>query len=88
MFMGNTGGRRGIFMFTVFLGAVTGSLIGDIIGTSIPALSFMKSVYTIGTTSPLSLNLRVMSVILGFNFNLNLMSILGIIVAIILYRKF
>ena len=86
--MRNTDRRTGFFMFIVFLGAITGSLVGDIVGSNVKSLSFLKSVYSIGTTNPFSINARVMAITMGFNFNLNLMSILGIIVAIILYRKF
>jgi hypothetical protein len=84
----NSEKHTGFFVFIVFLGAITGSLIGDIIGSNIRSLGFLRTVYTVGTTQPLFLNLRVLGITLGFNFNLNIMAIIGMIMAIILIRKY
>lgn len=78
----------GLLVFVILLGSICGSLLGDMLGANIKALQFLKNVYSIGTAKPLTLDLRVLSLSFGINFNVNLMSILGIIVAIILYRKF
>ena len=85
--MRNTERHTSIFVFIVFLGAITGNVVGEVLGSNIKALSFLKTLYTIGTAQPFNLNLKVISIIFGFNFNFNLMSIIGIIVAIILIRK-
>ena len=77
----------GFLIFVILLGAICGSLIGDLLGANINALKFLKNIYTIGTSKPLTLDLKVLSLSFGINFNINLMSILGIILAIILYRK-
>lgn len=75
------------FVFLVLLGALTGSLLGDMLG-DISALTFLKHVYSIGTSAPFNLNLRFVTFTFGFNLNMNIMSIIGVIVAIILYRKY
>jgi hypothetical protein len=75
------------FVFLVLLGALTGSLLGEMLG-DITVLKFLKHVYTIGTSSPVTLNLRVVTFTIGLNLNMNIMSIIGVIVAIILYRKY
>lgn len=74
-------------IFVILLGAICGSLIGDLLGSNIKALHFLKNVYAVGISKPLTLDLRVLSLSFGANFNINLMAILGIILAIILYRK-
>jgi hypothetical protein len=86
--MRNTERKVGFFIFIVFLGAITGSLVGDIVGKSVESLSFFKNIYTVGISEPLHLNLKVIAVTFGLNFNINLMSIIGIILAIILVRKY
>ncbi|MCM8710362.1 DUF4321 domain-containing protein [Clostridium sp. SYSU_GA19001] len=78
---------KGFFIFTVFLGAIGGSLLGDMLGTNIKFLHALKSVYSIGTSKPITLDLKVLSLSFGLNYNVNLMSIFGIVLAIILYRK-
>lgn len=77
----------GFFIFIVLFGAICGSFIGDIIGTNVKSLIFFKSVYSIGMPKPLILDLRVIIITFGLNFNINLMTIIGVILAIILYRK-
>jgi hypothetical protein len=74
--------------FIIFLGAVCGSLIGDVLGNSLHILSFLRTSYTIGTATPVILDLKVMSLTLGLNFNINFVTIIGIIMAIILYRRY
>lgn len=77
----------GFLIFIILLGAICGSLLGDMLGSNVKALDFLKNVYSIGTSKPLTLDLKVLSLSFGINFNVNLMSILGIILAIILYKK-
>ncbi len=83
------GAEKGIsfLWFIIFLGAVCGSLLGDVLGNSLSFLSFLKNSYTIGMSTPIVLNLKVMDITLGLNFNINIMTIIGIILAIILYRR-
>jgi hypothetical protein len=82
------GNRKGLLWFFILLGAISGSLIGDVIGNNFKYLSFLKTAYSVGTSSPLVLNLKVMVITLGLNLNINIMTIMGIILAIILYRKY
>ncbi len=78
----------GFLWFIIFLGAICGNLIGDILGNNLNFLSFFKDSYAVGTSTPVVLNLKVMVITLGLNFNVNIMAIIGIIVAIILYRRY
>jgi hypothetical protein len=74
--------------FVILLGAVCGSLIGDILGGDLSILSFLRNSYVVGMSTPIVLNLKVMVLTLGLNFNINIMTIIGIIMAIILYRRY
>lgn len=80
--------KKGFLIFIVFLGAIGGSLIGDFLGNKFESLRFLKTFYSIGTTKPIPLDLKVISLTFGINLNINIMSIIGIIVAIILYKKY
>jgi len=77
----------GFFIFVILLGAILGRFIGDVIGNSITQLSFLKNVYTIGTKSPINLDLNVLAITFGINFNISIMSIFGVILAIIIYKR-
>lgn len=85
--MRNSVGGKGFLVFIIILGAVTGALLGDILGKFVPALRFLSTAYSIGMSSPLVLDMKVLTLTLGLNFSFNIMSILGIVLAIILYRK-
>lgn len=78
----------GFKWFVIILGAVSGSILGDILGSNISQLSFLKAAYSIGTAAPLIVNLKIFVLTLGFNFNINIMTIIGTIVAIMLYRRY
>lgn len=77
----------GFFIFLILLGAISGKLIGDIVGNSVKWLSCLKVTYAIGTAAPINLDLKVLAITFGINFNLNIMSIFGVVLAIILYKR-
>lgn len=76
------------FIFILFLGAIGGDFIGDVLGDKFKSFSFIKNIYSIGTSKPFSLDLKIISLTFGININFNIMTIIGIILAIIVYKKF
>jgi hypothetical protein len=86
--MRGSGGSKSFLIFVVLIGAIGGSILGEILGNNFSFLGFLKSVYTVGTSNPLILDLRVIKLTLGLNINLGIMSILGMFLAIILFRKY
>ncbi|AEB75551.1 DUF4321 domain-containing protein [Clostridium botulinum] len=80
--------KSGFFVFIILLGGICGSFIGEILGNNIGPLSFLKATYPIGTASPFVLNLKVVEITFGVNFYVNVMAIIGVIIAILLYRKY
>lgn len=85
--MKGTGKNVAFLCFLIVLGAIAGSLIGDALGNSFNILSFLKNSYQIGSGKPWLLSFKVVTITLGINFNVNIMTIIGIIMAIILYRR-
>lgn len=75
------------YVFVVLLGAISGSFIGEILANNFTVLNFLGNAYSIGLRNPLLLDLKVIELAFGFGFNVNLMSIIGVILAIILFRK-
>jgi len=80
--------RNPYFIFFILIGAISGSFIGELLGDNIIALKFLKSTYTIGMSTPMLIDFKVLAVTFGINFNINIMSIIGIVLAIMLYRKY
>ena len=79
--------KKGNSIYLIVL-VLTGSIIGSILGASIsdilPILNYGE---TIGF-GPATLDLNIITLTLGFSANLTVASIIGIIIAIIAYRKF
>jgi ADP-ribosylglycohydrolase len=82
------GKKRGLLWLFIFLGAILGSVLGDAIGNNLDFLSLLKDSYSVGMPKPLVLNLKVLAVTFGVDFKINIMTIVGIIMAIILYRRY
>lgn len=73
---------------SIFIGAISGTLIGDIVGSKVKALSFLKITYCIGTPKIFTIDLKVLNFTFGINFNVGFMTIIGIILAIMIYRRY
>ena len=91
--MAKFGSGRGVGFCILFLmvGAVIGGVLGELL-RGVDALQslipYLVSTYPILSIAPFTLNLYVMSLTLGFSLSLNLMSILGLLAAAYLFRKF
>ena len=76
-----------MLVLMVCVGALGGTLSGEILGSKFKVLNFLKQSYIIGTPKNLYFDLKVINLTFGINFYINLMTIIGIVLAIIIYRK-
>ena len=87
----STGRGMGICFVFIMTGAVLGGLLGEAL-LGVEALSgFMGQLtgtYPMFILSPTQLNLFVISLTVGFSFTPNIMSLIGVAVALILYRRY
>ncbi len=84
MARGTNGNNFWILFLLIITGAVIGSFIGELLGGYMPILKFGYNNFGISTHT---WDLKVIKLTLGLVFNINMFSILGIILAIIIYRK-
>ncbi|HNW58238.1 MAG TPA: DUF4321 domain-containing protein [bacterium] len=78
----------GTLVLAVILGAVIGSAIGEGLGVLLPegvVHDFLLRSFGFGF-SPFQLNLAIISLTLGFTFNLNIIGVIGIILAAYIFR--
>jgi uncharacterized protein DUF4321 len=84
-------GSRGIgVVFVVVLaGLVLGSLLGELLGglTSGSLREFFTSGPSIGLTSPATLDLRFLALTFGLVFKVNVVGVLGIVIAAVALRR-
>ena len=84
---------RGFWVFLLFLltGALLGGLLGELIAAT-PALAglapYLVKKYVIFDMAPAGINLFLMQIKFGFTLQPNLISVLGIVIAIFLFRRF
>ena len=67
-------------------GLVIGGFIGEWLGTY-PTFSFLNYGKSFGLVQPVVLDLNVLSLAFGFSVKFNLASIIGIVIAFVIYRK-
>ncbi len=76
------------YVFITLLGAISGSFIGEFLGNTFKALDFLGKNYFIGLKNPLVIDLKVLELTFGLWFGLNLMAIVGMVSAIVLFKRF
>lgn len=81
----------GTLIVFVIIGAVLGGIIGDIL-SGVDVLSsvmpYLVHSYPVLDITPSVLNLYVIKLTVGLSFYPNLMSIFGMVIAIILFRRY
>jgi len=75
-----------ISILFVLAGLVIGGLIGDV-ASNVDWLSWLSFGQEFGLTEPLTLNLNVMVITFGLVIKINIASIIGVAIALLIYRK-
>ena len=80
---------KSTFVLIIFIlcGLVIGGLIGELT-QNVSWLSWLSYGQTFGISNPIALDLGVVNLTFGLMFNINISSIIGIILSIFIYRKF
>ncbi len=79
---------RGKFISIIFIlaGLVIGGLIGNLT-SNINGLSWLAYGEEFGLRDPIVLDLNVLTLTLGLTIKINIASIIGVIIALVAYRK-
>jgi hypothetical protein len=79
-----------VLLVILILGALIGSVIGEVIGALAPG-GYLETIFAKGVnpgiTPPAVLDLKVLTLTLGVTMKINLASVLGISLAMLIYRK-
>ena len=75
-----------IALLFVFAGLVIGGLLGEV-ASQVDWLGWLAYGQTFGIESPFILDLNVLSLTFAFALHINIASIIGLAIAIFLYRK-
>lgn len=80
--------NKGGWLLIVFIlsGLVVGGLLGDL-ASKIDFLWWLSYGEDFGLSSPLELDLSIMKITFGLLFKINIASIIGMVIAIFVYRK-
>jgi hypothetical protein len=81
----------GLLLLAIVVGLVFGSLLGELLAQFV-ASPWLKDVLTrgpmLGLTPPATLDLRLLSLTFGILFKVNVVGVLGILVALVIVRRF
>jgi hypothetical protein len=79
-----------VLLVILILGALIGSVIGEVIGALAPG-GYVEAIFAKGINPgiapPAVLDLKVLALTLGVTMKINLASLIGIVLALIVYRK-
>ncbi len=78
----------GWLILAIFLGAIIGGVLGELVSVILPG-GVVKDFFTRSISfgfSPVTLNLVLMTFTLGFTFKLNIIGVIGVIVAAYIVR--
>lgn len=75
-----------IVILFIFAGLVIGGLLGEV-ASQVEWLSWLSYGQCFGINEPLVLNMNVLSLTFAFALNINIASIIGLAIAIFLYKK-
>ncbi len=75
-----------IVILFIFAGLVIGGLLGEL-AAQVDWLTWLSYGQTFGIQEPFVLNMNVLSLTFAFSVNINIASIIGLGIAIFLYRK-
>lgn len=75
-----------ILMIFILSGLVIGGLLGDLAG-NVDFLWWLGYGESFGLTSPLELDLSIIKITFALVFKINISSIIGLILAIFIYKK-
>lgn len=75
-----------IVILFIFAGLVIGGLLGEL-AAQVDWLTWLAYGQTFGIQEPFVLNMNVLSLTFAFSVNINIASIIGLGIAIFLYRK-
>lgn len=80
----------GLILLVLLTGIVVGAFLGELVGALLPQgfwQTFLTHGPTVGLTNPATLDLRFLSLTLGLALKVNLMAVLGVVVAALALRK-
>ncbi len=75
-----------ILILFILSGLVIGGLLGELAG-QVDFLWWLSYGQSFGLETPISLNLNIVQITFGLMFKINIASIIGLIIAILIYRK-
>jgi len=82
-------GSRGKNNWALFLLLLTGIVLGGFIGMlaeGVPALEWLAYGQSFGLEKPIVLNLGILVLTFGMSINITIASIIGMVIAILVYR--
>ncbi len=75
--------KNGLLLLLILLvGLVIGGILGDIFSGTLPILGYGRSI----GFDPFQIDLNIIKITLGFTMTLNLASIIGLLLALFLFR--
>lgn len=73
-----------MLLLLILVGLVIGSFLGEVLGQE---FNFLNKGYKLGLNPPFTLDLSVVQLTFGFVIDVNVASVLGMLIAILIFKK-
>ncbi len=71
------------FLLVMLVGLVIGGIIGDVFSAYVPILSYGRGI----GFDPVTIDLSVLKLVIGFKMQINLAAILGLIISLLIFKR-
>ena len=80
--------NKNFWLLLIFIlsGIVIGGLLGEL-ATQVSYLGWLAYGMDFGTTNPFTLDMGLLNLTFGLTFKMNIASIIGLLIAVFIYRK-
>ncbi len=80
----------GLLVLFIIIGGLLGAVLGEILNILTPD-SFLANIFTkgynLGLNPPLTIDIKLLSLTIGFLFRINLITLIGIFLGIYIYKQ-
>lgn len=77
----------GYLIILLLIFGLAGTMLGEIIGSSLNHLSILQKSYFLGLNKPIFLDLKIFTLTFALSFKVNILTIVGMILGFFLYKK-
>ena len=78
----------GVLIVLLLAGSIIGGWLGAYLGQAFPGVHLLQQTEVLGLNPPTTLDLRVLTLTIGFGLRLNIISLVGLVAGYLVYKRY